>query len=265
MRELKTKGLVTRASELGDNDNLVLLLTPEHGKLYVAGKGTRSLKNKNHASVSEFVYGEFVLFSRGGKSFYISEFEPIETFYNLRDDIEKLALAVYITDAAAALMPEENGDAELFRLTLNMLYAAANLDISLWQIKGAFEFRAAAIAGFAPMLESCGECGADKCDKLYLDVMNGCVLCSDCRYKKERLDEAAAVPVSRIYLYLSPLVHTALRYTLVAPQGRLLKFSLDGRELDAYCEITEKYFLNHMERGFQTLKFFHDITDRCPI
>ncbi len=261
---MKVKGLVTRASELGDNDNLVLLLTPDHGKLYVSGKGTRSLKNKNHASVSEFVYGEFVLFSRGGKSFYISEFEPIETFYDLRDDIEKLALAVYITDVAAALMPEESGDGELFRLTLNMLYATANLDISLWQIKGAFEFRAAAIAGFAPMLSACAECGTESSDKFYLDVMNGRVLCSSCRYKREKLDEISDASVARIYLYLPPLVHTALQYTLIAPQGRLLKFSLDGRELDSYCDITEKYFLNHMERGFQTLKFFRDITNQRP-
>ena len=47
MTYFKVNGLVIAERELGDNDKLLTVLSERYGKLFVIGKGVKSLKNRH--------------------------------------------------------------------------------------------------------------------------------------------------------------------------------------------------------------------------
>lgn len=252
-------GLVIREVKVGEKDKLLTLLTSDEGLITISGKGLTSIKNRYAASAQLFTYSTFQLTKRG-EYYYIADAFLIESFMNIRYDVEKLSLANYVCDVAHDLALVGVGDDELLPLVLNTLYAAANMSIPLDQIKGAFEFRAAVVEGFMPDLTSCGLCGNEISDESVLDVMNGRVLCKKCRSELENMpefirDEAAA----KIFIRLSMPVLYALRYIENAPQKKFLSFTLDKTELSLFSVVCERYLLNHLEHGFASLEYYKKI------
>jgi len=259
MEQLRVNGLVVRENPMGDNDKLLTVITEEMGKIMISGKGVRSLRSKHMPATQLFSYSSFVLRKSHGY-FYISDSTLNEAFFGIRMDLDKLALASYLCDVAAEFSVEGIGDEDLMRLTLNTLYALSNHPkLPLKQIKAAYEFRIAAIEGFKPNLVACDVCSAFENKTLYLDVMNGRLLCSDCLRNIRHTDDLVDDGTAHIYLKLTPAVLEALRYTIYSPCNRYLFFSLEEKELLRYADICEKYLLNHIEHGFYSLEFYKSL------
>ncbi len=250
-----------RETPIGEYDKLLTVITEEMGRILVSGKAVRSLKSKHMPATQLFCYSDFVLRKSRGY-YYISDSSLSESFYGIRLDLDRLALASYICDVAAEMAVEGVGDEELLRLTLNTLYALANhKDIPLSQVKAAYELRCAAIEGFLPNLSTCDICDAatDTVKKVYLDVMNGRLLCGDCLRNVRHTDDLVDEGTAHIYLYLTPSVLEAMRYVVGAPGNKFLFFSLAEDEMPAFAKICEKYLLNHIEHGFYTLEFYKSL------
>lgn len=259
MEQLRVRGLVVREMPLGEYDKLLTVITEEMGRILISGKGVRSLRSKHMPATQLFCLSSFVLRRSHGR-FYISDSTLIESFFGLRMDLNKLALASYLCDIAAEMAVEGVGDEDLLRLTLNTLYALSNHpDISLTQIKAAYELRCASIEGFKPNLVACDLCAAYEGKTLFLDVMNGRLLCADCLRTVRRTVDIADEGTAHIYLRLTPAVLDAMRYTIYAPGNRYLFFSLETDELPRYASVCEKYLLNHIEHGFYTLEFYKSL------
>ena len=176
------RGLVLGELPWGENDKLLSVLTAEAGKVSVLLKGGASLKNKAGAACMPLCYSEFVTADRGGRP-WVREATEIESFMNVRCDLELTSTALYMCDVASEVCVENGDESEMLQLMLNTLYA---LDRGLKDrrlIKAAFEMRTAAVAGFSPDLVSCTECGSDTSEIMYLDVMDGVIHCAECRRK----------------------------------------------------------------------------------
>ena len=61
MEELEVEGLVIRETQTGEADEILTILTADHGKITVSGKGVRSMRNKHAASVQLFSYSTLLL------------------------------------------------------------------------------------------------------------------------------------------------------------------------------------------------------------
>lgn len=260
MDELRVSGLCVRETHTGENDKLITLITPEYGRISVSGKGVKSLKSKNMAACQSFCLSNFLL-RRTKRYYYIVESELIEPFWGLRSDLDKLALAAYVCDVACDVSVEGMADEEMFRLTLNTLYAIANKSsIPLPVIKGAFEFKCACVSGFMPDLTSCGRCGKRIVGDAYLDIMNGRLLCRDCRPLAEKEEELLQDNGSaRLYFSIDIAVVEALRYIAESDVRRFLSFLLPPDEIYLFRDICEAYLINHLEHGFYTLDFYKSI------
>ncbi len=255
-KELKVRGLLLREVHIGEADKIVTLVCEGIGRIDVSGKGVRSIRSPHMASTQIFAYSSFVL-RRGKKYYYIAESELCEPFYGLRCDIDRLSLASYIADVVLDLIPEGTADDDLLRLTLNTFYAISEKkNIPMKQIKGAFEMKAADLAGFCPDLGSCLRCGTSSHKEMYLDVMNGGIVCGDCRtpliLENARTDNGTAM----IHLKLTPAVLAAIRYISVSDERRFLSFTLADSELPLFGSVSEKYLLDHIEHGFHSLDFY---------
>lgn len=258
MERINVKGLNVRETDVGESDKIITLVTEEYGRLTVTGKGVRSLKSKNMVACQPFAFANYVL-RRSKKYFYVEETELIDCFFGLRDDLSKLSLAAYVCDVCCDVSVENQPDPELLRLTLNTLYAISNREIPLEKIKAAFEFRCAAVCGFCPELSHCDICGAENKRTMYLDVMNGRLLCGDCKPGAEREEMISESGTARLYYLLSDDVLSAMRFTVGAPCSKFLSFNIAEDELELLGRYCEGYLINHLEHGFPTLDFYKSI------
>ena len=265
MQHVNATGLVVRSVNYGERDRILTVYTEEKGLITVMANGSRSLKSRAVVAAELFCYSRYLLSFKNGR-YTLKEVELLESFFDLRTDVTKVALAGYVCEVLSHVGTENIADKDLLRLSLNTLYAIAKDKAPLTQIKGAFEMRAAAILGFMPELASCTCCGEEGVNVL-LDVMNGSVTCAECRraaeesLAPEEYDPAHAT----ILCPLTESARAALFYVLRCPLERILAFRLeDTSDMDSFSRAAETYLLNHLETGFKTLDFYKQLWSAIP-
>ena len=259
MEEITVTGLVVRETPLDEYDKLITVVTHELGKITIKGKGVKSLKSKHVSTTQLYSYNTYVLRKR--KYYYIVDSEHKESFFGLRTELARLALAAYIADICADMAAEENPDEPILRLTLNALYALSQGKYTPSKVKAAFELKSAALSGLCPDLVACCVCGCYEADAMYLDVMNGKIVCPKCRgaYVRGKLiDEDATAD---IYIKLSPAVLEAMRYIAYSDQKKMLSFSLDDEDMTELSRACEKYLINQLENDYYSLDFYKKVTE----
>jgi DNA repair protein RecO (recombination protein O) len=262
---ITVKGLVIREIPVGEFDKMLTVLTAEYGKISVFGRGAKRLKSSQFVCSHLFCYSEFVL-RKSSEVYYISDCSLIEGFFDLRNTIEGSALASYIADVARDISTENNDETNLLRLVLNCLFAIANKKKPLPLIKAVFELRTVCYAGFLPRLSGCTICGKAPLQTYFFDIDDGVFFCEECYHKRERLMEDEAKKIneaesiyasSHTIVQISHSVFMAVIYALSAPQERIFAFNLEAGALNDFSALCEKYLLNHLERDFATLDFYH--------
>ena len=254
----EVKGLVVRTVALSDNDKLLTLITEEQGKITAVANGSRVLKSRYLAAAQLFCYGSYVLYQRGER-YWVREVTLLESFFDLRADLTRTALASYVCDVADDVVEEQAPEKEFLRLLLNTLYAISHGKYPAEHIRAAFEMRAAALLGFMPLLYGCVECGC-RTGEFFLDVMNGTLQCSTCRARGLQVDTPSEEEgTARILCPLSPSALEAMRYTVSALPERLFSFRLLGQDMVLFSNVAEKYLLHHLERGFRSLDFYKEV------
>ena len=96
MKLIKVKGIVIREITYKDNDKIITILTDGLGKVSAIAKGAKKTNSPYLASSQFLVYSEFVLYQNTGY-YYLNSAESINTFYNLRIDLDKLQLVFDMT------------------------------------------------------------------------------------------------------------------------------------------------------------------------
>ena len=260
-----TDGLVLRIVEIGDHDRLLTLLTPNYGRIRVMAKGVSTLRSSILSIVQMFTYGNYEIY-RKGDSYWLRDGSVINTFYALSDDIERLALASYISEAAIEMSDEGEDATDTLRLVLNTFYAICKQDRPYSVIKAVYELRMVAMAGYCPDLSGCDECEKFISDDMYFDVMNGRLMCDECFHKKSQGSQTTTYSYSEesadanIICPVTSSSVTAMRYALSVPVQRMFSFSLtDKQEQENFSKACETYLLSHLGRGFDSLNFYKSV------
>lgn len=262
-----TEGLVIRETPYGEGDRIFTVLTPARGRVTVMGKGSKS--GKSAASpMSVGYYMNFIFYKRDSKC-WVKECEVAEYFWNIRESVEAFALASYILDVAYELSDDGQDCYDILAVTFNCLYAidhkkGINLDL----VKAAFDLKAMSVSGYMPTVNKCEMCSKLDTD-MYLDVMNGGVICSSCLKKRANMPKEISPddtdyhePVN-ILCPLSPDVLCAMHFVICAPYSKMLSFSLDDEhELHLFESACKTYLQNHLERDFESLKYYYSVRSK---
>lgn len=263
---ITTDGLITRSYPAGEHDRVIHLVTPEHGRLSVMVKGTQSKTNRPAAITQIFTYGNYELYRKNGELYWLRGGSVLNSFYDLTGDLSTMALATYLCDVASELSGEGENAEEILRLTLNTLYTLKAGSKSQTMVKAVYEMRAAAITGYMPDLSGCAVCGAEHPETSYFDIMNGEIICADCRAKHQKkapftdTQALAELGERRIICPMTATTLAAVRYAVLAPAKKIFSFALSDKEEEAiFARAAETYLLHHLERGFDTLDFYHSV------
>ncbi|MBE6719851.1 MAG: DNA repair protein RecO [Ruminococcaceae bacterium] len=238
------KGLIIREQTIGESDRLVTLLTGDLGLVRAFVRRAKTIKSQNLSATSLFVYGEFTLY-RGRDAYVIDSAQPIEIFFDLRADIERLSLAQYFAQLTYFLGAEEQPAPETLRLVLNALHLLCKGKKDANIIKAAVEMRMLTLGGYMPNILACYRCGTYESDPMFFDVEEGCIYCKDCFR-----NNAITAPLGVI---------TALRYICLSDISKVFSFTLSDENIKILNDICEKYTLSRVESKLTTLEFYKSI------
>lgn len=238
------RGLVLREVDWRDSDKILTILTAERGHLTASARGSRRKGSRLKAGTQVLVCADFTLFENRGK-FSVNEADTVELFMGLRSDLEKLSLGAYFAEVLEAVSGEDVQSGALLTDGLNALYALSNGIKPPALVKAAFEFRTAALAGFAPEVSQCAACGDETPAQPALNILDGEILCDAC------VRASGAVTMS-----LDTPSLMALRHLMNAESQRMLSFALGGASTELLAAAAERYLLTHLDRGFSTLDFY---------
>lgn len=244
---LITDALIIREHPVGEADKFITALTRERGILRASARGARNLKSRNAAATQLLSHSRLFL-AEGRDKYIIQDAQPLHVFFDLRSDIEKLALAQYFCELAGVVCPREEPAEEPLRLLLNALHFLGNGQRDARLIKAVVELRLLMGAGYMPNLTGCSLCGRPDGPMLLMPV-DGVLCCVSCG---ERLN--------RPVLPLSDEVLTAMRHILTGEFQRCFSFSLPLGALSDLAAASEACLLSQLGRSFQTLDFYHTVS-----
>lgn len=243
---LTVQGLVIRISDYSDRDCFLTLLTRDHGRLDVKARNVRRKNSPIAPSCQLLALSEFSLFCYKD-SYVVNDARVTEMFNGLRLDLCKLSLATYFAQVIELIAQEDQPSNELHPLILNCLYGLSKLNENENKVRAVFELRCARLAGFAPDLSACRECGEEWPD--LFDISSGCLGCRKCGSGEE----------FGIRMPISDGILAAMRYICYCDPKKLFSFSLPADALADLVNITEAYLSRQLERGFSALDFYKSL------
>lgn len=171
------QGIVLRGYPFGDADRVVVLLSPNNGKLRTVAKGVRKTTSRFGGRLEPFTHVDLVLYE-GRNLDTITQVSIIEGYPRLRADLQKVVAAGIMVEAADAVAQEEESSLRLF-LLLQRGLRALEAGVIGNDLITSFLLKLAAVVGVAPALEACAACGrADHLDRFSFG--SGGVMCSRC-------------------------------------------------------------------------------------
>lgn len=240
-----TDGLILKEQNIGEKDKLVTVLTRHNGLVRAFVRGAKSVNNRKNSSTGMFCFSKLCLY-KTKESYIIDEAEPIELFFELRNDLEKLSLAQYFSELIMTLVQEDEPAEEYLRLILNSLHFLAKGKMPIEQVKAITELRLMCNAGYMPNLVACDRCGEYETDTMYFDVEDGLLYCENC------MSNSMLFPLDIGLI-------KALRHIAFSDFEKIYSFKMEEQALPDLSYITEKYLLSKLQRNFKTLEFYKSI------
>lgn len=245
--QICTDGLIISQMDIGDCDKLVTVLTRKSGVIRAFVKGAKNIRNKNFAGTQIFCYSDFNIY-KGRNKYIINESSIKKSFWKLRNEIEKLALAQYFCELILNLVGESNNTENILRLMLNSLYYISEDKLSNSTVKSIFEMRILAISGYMPDLIVCNKCSGFENNDMYFIPSMACLLCHKCY---EKVDVTG--------FKLKPAVLFAIRHTVYSEFNKMFCFEILNDSQKELSNITEAYIQHCIEKSIKTLDFYKQI------
>lgn len=241
-----TKGIVIREKSIGDNDKYLDILTEDLGVIEVRAKSSKKLTAKAFASCNIYTYSSFCLREYKGK-YYIDSTTPINSFFGIATDIEKISLVVYFTDILKHTATDREESAKVLKIFLHALHYLEHEKLPTEQIKSVFEMLIMSAIGYEPNLGNCNTC--DSQDTYFFSIEYACLYCKNCK-------PSNAMEIS------APVV-IALRYIITSELNRAFMFRLkDKKHLESLALLTQKYVFYHLDMSFRSLDYYYQIKSK---
>jgi len=179
---ITSPALLLRSTDKGDDDRMVVLLTPAYGRVAALAKHARGSRRRFGAALQPFCLFEASLRSREGGFFYLNSVTAMEFPLGAEPGLDLMTAAWMFLDVADAFSTSGTAHPAFFELVLGGLRrlgigAEGNYAVRLSVLWGSLE-----LAGWAPDLDFCVACGSPgPWQDLSLDANRGGLLCPSCR------------------------------------------------------------------------------------
>ena len=185
-------------------------------------------------------FGEYVL-RKSNDLYTIQSCDPIEIFYQIRTDLDKLNYASTIVRIITDVTTENQNNYHILKLFLNTLYIISESDKNLDFILSVFRMRLLKILGFAPNVDECVACG-EKDNLTEFSIKDNGFKCENC----SRLDKSS--------IKLSEGSKYAIIYSLKANSKKIYSFNIVDTALKEFELISSLYLNEKLEKEYKVIK-----------
>ena len=212
-----TQALVTGYTDYRDDDRMLTLFSAARGRIDCKARNCRKPTSKLLACAQPFVFGEFELFVNNDRV-TVNGCDVRETFYPLREDVDRFMTASVCTQFANSVIEHESPDEQLFSLLYHILSFLAYSDTEPKDLLIAYLLHFLDHAGYRPTLTRCAICHRDvRGDAvLFYSADAGGVVCAACPHGGRTVSKLALEAMRRILL----LPHEELSRVVLKPELR---------------------------------------------
>jgi DNA repair protein RecO (recombination protein O) len=172
------QGIVLRGYPFGESHRIVVIVSPNHGKLRTVAKGVRKTKSRFGGRLEPFTHVDVVLYE--GKNLdTITQVSTINAFGELRNHLDRVLAASTMVEVVDAVVQEDEPSLRMFLLLQRGLTVLDHRDPHP-DLVTSFLLKAADVIGVAPALDSCAGCGTTE-NLLRFSFAAGGSLCKTCR------------------------------------------------------------------------------------
>lgn len=249
-RSIRTDGIILRRRDFGESDRILVLFTRNLGRISAIAKGSRKPSSKIAGHLELFMRSSFLV-SRGRNLHLITQAEVLDSFDNLRSNLQGIGRGSYIIELVDAVTFEEGSNYNLYELLLTTLTALDSGDDPAI-ITHFFELHLLGLVGFQPEFFICVECGKKITEQdQYISGELGGVVCPSCMTAISPADIRRVS--ARILKYLRHFQRSTLQELMV------LNIPPDVRK---GLEEVIKYYLTHtLERQLNSPEFINRIKE----
>lgn len=222
----RDEGIVFKKKDTGEADQVLHILTREHGKVIAVARGIKRIASRKGGNADLFTHGKFS-FAQGKGLDILVQAESIDTFSHLKEDIHSISDLFYMAELIDKFTVPEDEDEHVYTLYLSVLkFMEQGLDRTL--LLRYFELRLLAYTGYGLDMH-CALCG--KPIREGEDVV---------------MTERGLLHKKRCVIESAP-THYRYRMTLTTDDLKVIRFLLTS-------PISEIFRLRHVEKSLNTIK-----------
>ena len=184
MREQFTTNVINLKSyNISEADKIIVMYSKEKGLIKGVAKGIKKTTSKLGGRMDMLVANKLML-NKGKTLDTICQAEALNTFFNLRNDMNKLFYAMYCSEIVSNFGIENDPNSEeiynLFYSFLEKLSNAKTKEQAMLSVLK-FQIKIMQITGYSIELNDCVKCQKEpNSEEIYFSIEQGGILCKDC-------------------------------------------------------------------------------------
>ena len=117
---INDNGVVINKRDFGEADRYITVFTENFGKLVFLLKGIRKSKKRELSSVDILTLSKFT-FYRKRENYTVSSFNEVDSYLEIKSDLDNLGIALYILAILNEILVENNRKKSLYNITIKTL------------------------------------------------------------------------------------------------------------------------------------------------
>ena len=256
-RQYTTMAYCLKSWPYGESDRIVHLFSADYGKVSAIVKGAKK-PNSKLSGACELLHLISVQLSRGKNLDLLNQYQSIQSFPGIRQDILKLALAQVFAEEAYVLVTEFEPDSsiifDLLTEHLNALEKASTE--AILPIGSRFQLKLLETAGYQPSLTNCVLSGEPLSQEaLYYPFsvpLGGAILSKD--VLREHMPPEADLS-TYTWVNVSTKTLFALDTVSQAPIEQMVRFQWTSEDALKMQKFIQFYMSQKLEHTYQSFTF----------
>lgn len=192
------EGIVVSEVDYKESSKIINIFTKELGIIGLIARGSKRVKSNLSNLTSKLTYANFHINYKENTLSTLIEVDIIDSFKNIRKDIEKISYASFVTELVVQVFKHESN------LSIYDLYIASlkkiDQGIDSLVITNILELKLLDYLGIRPCLDSCVSCG-DVDGIVTISSYKGGYLCNKC-LSNERIVSVKTIKLIRMFYYV---------------------------------------------------------------
>lgn len=250
---LKTEGIVLKEMRYKDTSKILNVYTRKYGKINILARGAYRPKSQIIANTQSFSYNEYQLY-RGKSFFYLNQGDIIDSFYSIRERMERVIFGYYMLELIDKSIPEEQENEKLFMLLKKGLQVLSSLDKDFIKFIIAYELKFISFLGYKPYLDKCVACGNINKNNIKFSITEGGIICCDC------------FSLDPFSIYINKEIYETMHNLLYTPLEKAQDIIVSKNSLYKIHEIIVEYILFNIDRKmFNSLNLMKSLMENQQI